>query len=429
MKRRPRVIVTHVILSAALLAAAVGARPAQAQEPPAEGADAVQKRSQRGLRIARMAESQGEDRPDPQTRDELLQRMMEARDAGLWERDAGIREQATDHFFKEHGWNSEPDQFARDLLRDVETVPPWDAQRRQQIFVDRVGQRLSLSEEQRRLLDQNAQREAMAIASRHLRTTMPIALEVLKTRSEGKPFTAEQVQRWSQTIEPIMEEARQAVERVSSKLSETMSPEQRRQLEIDLKALMRRHGDVVKMVDKWKQGRWTPNDWGLQNDAAHAGIVADIQRSEAHQMALLERKIAEEKDLRAKVNPRDEGEWERFVRLYCIKHGCNDRQITQAYGILRDVEKQARTYRQARGKEIAALAARIESTEDSSARAGLRKQQEQLLAPIAALFDQMCARLDAQVLTSDQRRAAQETAPAGAAAPRGGSTAPPAKPK
>jgi len=356
-----------------------------------------------------------DERPDPQTREELVQRMIEAKDSGLWEKDTNIREQATDHFFQQHGWTSEPDLFAREVLREVETVPPWDQHKRQEIFINSLGRRFDLSQSQKELLDKSIQSEGMAISRRHFKETLPIVLEVIKTRAGGKPFTPEQVAKWSKTLEPMLEEARQAVDRVTKKLSETMTPAQRERLERDLAALMKRHGDVVKAMHKWKQGKWDPTDWGLQNDPVHAGLVADIRTQEAWRLAELEGKLAKEKDLKSRINARNEDEWERYVRLFCLKYGCDDRQIKSAYGALADVKKQAASYRQSRGKDIDAVIAQIEDAADAKAREPLVAKRDKLLEPIGKLFEQLCQRLDAQVLNSEQRaRFKDEAKPAAA---------------
>src|SRR5690606_24174507 len=106
--------------------------------------------------------------------------------------------------------------------------------------------RLNLSADQRQLVAEEMRRESMAIGMKHFTTMFPVVMEIAQTRLEQKPFTPEQVQKWSQNLKPVMDEALAAVQRTSQKLEKTMNEEQRRVLKADMEAVLRRHKDVEK---------------------------------------------------------------------------------------------------------------------------------------------------------------------------------------
>ena len=228
-----------------------------------------------GSAAARPAVAQEPKPSNPSPDLKAMQQIQEdAQKLGDWDNQYRVIEDATDNIFQQQGWTSESDVWSRSVFRNVGRVSPWKPQERQKIFLDELQQRYKLTLDQRTALDGDIQREAMGVAMKHFKETLPVAMEILKTRAANQPFTAEQVQRWSKTIKPVMDDSMTAVERVVGKLDKTMTEEQRAALQGDLKAFRKRHQDMQKMVYKWQAGNWNPTDWVLQNDPIHAGAVA-----------------------------------------------------------------------------------------------------------------------------------------------------------
>lgn len=320
-----------------------------------------------------------------------------------WDRQYQVMEQATDEMFRQNGWNSEPDQFARNLLREVGQIPPWQARERQEIFLNGLQGRLSLTHDQRILLNNEMQRESMALMSRHFKDIVPVVLEVAKTRASDQPFTPEQVQRWSSSLEPMLNDSLETVKKLTQRLERTMTEEQRRILKRDMDALLKRHRDVEKMVVKWKKGEWSPADWGLQNDPIHAGVMQEIaQRSGAN--------ASTDQNWKDPSFANNENEWERYVRWFCDYFECDASQRTKADAILKTAKQEAIRYRESRRNVIAQYETRIANEKNPAAKTALTAELNKNLAPIGDLFQRMKERLAADVLTSAQRTRLPQTA-------------------
>jgi len=334
--------------------------------------------------------------------------MERTKQMGPWEEYEQVSREATDNVFQQQGWTSESDQFALEIVHDVNRIAPWNFRERQDVFMNHLQTRYDLTEHQKRNLSGDIQREAMMVAMKHFRETAPIAMEMISTRARGEPFTPEMVQRWSQKLDPVLADARASLERVAKRLGDTMSQSQRERLERDLKATLHRHDDVVKMVAEWKQGKWTPTDWGLQNDPVHAAQMAEINRRNAERNARVFIKVAEG-PLAGAATPTDESSWERYVRLFCVKYQCDKRQTDVAHAILKSSEKEARNIRAARKSELEKIATLIRSSETKDRHGELTARRDRLLAPIGAVFERMCRRLEAKVITREQRERVRRT--------------------
>lgn len=334
--------------------------------------------------------------------------MERTKEMGPWEEYEQVSREATDNVFQQNNWTSESDQWALDIVHDVNRIAPWNFRERQDVFMNHLQTRYDLTEHQKQDLSGDIQREAMRVAMKHFRETAPIAMEMIGARARGEPFTPEMVQRWSQKLDPVMADARASLERVAKRLGETMSPSQRERLERDLKATLRRHDDVVKMVAQWKQGKWTPTDWGLQNDPMHAGQMAEINRRNAERDARVFIKVAEG-PLAGAATATDESSWERYVRLFCVKYQCDKRQTDVAHAILKSSEKEARNIRAARKSELEKITTLIRSADTKDRHGELTTRRDRLLAPIGAVFERMCRKLEAQVITREQRERVRRT--------------------
>ena len=362
---------------------------------PADRADAQDRR--RGRR-ERRGDAGGE-----QVRDTQRQIEESAKGMGPWDQHQRIIEDATDKFFQQNNWTSEPDQYARSLLRQIEKIPPWQQHDRQKVFLDGLQSRYGLSEDQKSLLDKEVHQVGMQVSMKHFATLAPIAMDMIRTRAKGDPFTPEQVAGWMRQLGPVMDDAKKAMDEVSAKLGATMSESQKEIFDKDVKALLKRHNDVVKMVDKWKSGGWTPMDWGLQNDGPHAAMVAEMQRRDAEKNNLTEQKEFSKPLGDGNAKATDEDTWEKYVRHFCTYYDCDERQKSQAFGILKDVQKQAVGYRSAHRLDIEKAEAAAKDAVSAERKTYYAKELERQLAPIGELFTQLKTRLDATVLTTEQR--------------------------
>ena len=326
----------------------------------------------------------------------------QTKDLGPWDGHRQLLSDATDNMFERQGWTSEPDRYTREVLRDLQQYDPWQYQERQDTFMNHMQVRYELTEAQKEQLSRDMQREALMTGIKHFRTTAPIAMEIVRLRTEGKPFTAEDVQRWSSQLDPVMEDAKAAVKRVAEKLEGTMSPSQREQLKKDMDALLKRHDDVVRMVGEWQQGKWDPSQWGLQNDPVHGPQMRAIHAREDERTRLADISQAR-RDLKGVGKADDESTWERYVRLFCVRFACDDLQKITAFAILKSVVREAENIRAARKGDIEKLEASIAKADSDERRGYFESELHRALLPIEALFERLCSRLDNEVLRSDQR--------------------------
>lgn len=371
----------HNLLPRLLLISAVAVCPALAQSE--DDGESAPKAVKEGLRQA-------------------AQLMDVAKSVGPWDKQFQLMEEATENVFNQQGWNSEPDQFAANVMREVGRVPPWDPQKRQEVFMNQLQTRYGLTHDQVSQFDKDFQREGMNMAVKHFKDIVPIALEVAKTRAADEPFTPEQVQRWTTKLRPLMDEGAETIERVTGKLLRTMTPDQRRIVEGDLKAFRRRHNDVKQMAERWANGKWTPADWGLQNDPVHAGEVLKAAASEAEKNALVEQVLIAKRPDEERI-ARSEDEWERYVKWFCNTYQCDDRQRSTAAGILAGSKKEAISYRLAKRDTIAEYERAIRRTEDALRKKSFMTELDKVLQPISDTFERMKRRLYEEVLTTGQR--------------------------
>lgn len=361
----------------------------------------------------------------PKEAREIEQLQEDARKLGDWDNQRALIDEATDNIFQQQGWNSESDQWARSLMRDVGRVSPWNPQERQKLFLDGLQVRYTLTADQRSNLDGDIQREAMMVAMKHFKDTLPVAMEIIKTRAGNQPFTPEQVQRWSKALKPMMDDSFTAVERVVGKLGKTMTEEQRAKLKGDMDAFQKRHQGMQKMVEKWQAGNWNPTDWGLQNDPLHAGAMAQFTAAQAEK----DRRAGEAEARRAEERgfATNESTWEQYVRQFCDRYGFSDTQRTQADAILQKHKKEALDYLATRRERIEQQQRLSQSPENSPAKLEAGRELERLLAPVGAIFERMQAQLTS-LLTSEQRAKFPPPAAAPAKRPDPAPPKPPAQP-
>lgn len=350
------------------------------------------------------APASADDAKVPSNALEQLQNLEEeAKKIGPWESEAQVITEAHVNIFHQNGWTSEPDRFMLNLINDVSQVAPWNAAQREEIFFNGIQGRYNLGHDQVELVKREMRKETMMVAMKHFKDMVPIALEVAQTRIRKEPFTADQVQKWSHKIEPVMSDALKSVERISQKLEETMSDAQRELLEKDMKAVLKRHRDVEKLVKDWKAGKWNPTHWGLQNDAIHANAMMEHLMQEAEKDGLVNRAIHSKKpDLEKTAT--DETAWERYVKWFCNSYKCDDKQRGIARSILKSETQKAVNYLSKHQKEIDKAEYLSREAETEQQRKENAARVKTLRKPIGIYFNNLCARLEKSVLTTKQQK-------------------------
>ncbi|MBX3394057.1 MAG: hypothetical protein KF841_01690 [Phycisphaerae bacterium] len=405
------------------------ARAAQAQQPGEQRngqrqEDPARRRERRERRAARGGERDNQNDSPPADALRQISELQEKTKNISWDQEAQFLHQAHANIFKANGWTSEPDQFALDLLHQITNVTPWNPKQREELFLNGVQTRLGLTADQRQLIADQMRQESMQFGMKHFRTMFPIVMEAIQTRLEQKPYTPEQVQKWSRDLRPVMDDAIATLQRTTSKLENTMTDQQRQRLRADMDALLKRHKDVEKMVERWQSGQWNPTDWGLDNDPIHAAAVNEWRAKEANRNALAAAAMASTGQ-EPKFDGSNESEWRKYVQWFIAHYKCDERQQSQAESILKSCEKEAADYIRSRGKDIEKAESMRTSAESPEKRKMAEDEVVRLRRPIAEMFERLKKRLDSQVLTSEQRKLIPSARPD----PRAATTAQAAEPK
>lgn len=318
-----------------------------------------------------------------------------------WGIEAMRLKEAHEIMFQRNGWTSESDQFALNLINQVSTYGPFDAQARQNAFIQGVQGRFGLTESQVDLLNNEMRKESMDFTMKHFDKLMPVALEAVRAKAAGKPFTPEMVAKWSRQLEPIMGDALQSVERVTNKLEATMDDSQKALLEKDMAAVVKRHNSIKKQMKKWERGEWTPYDFGLEHNPEYQAV---LHKYPVPQSVAGTPDAPDREELLFEATRKDQTLWAKYVADFVNRYHCDDKQRNAANAILKDSESEAAKYIAAHGDDLEYNERRAKESPSKRKREYHAKKAEQLRKPIERTFDRMCRRLESSVLNREQRR-------------------------
>lgn len=193
------------------------------------------------------------------------------RSLGNWDDQYGMMMDSMERVYERQGWNSDSDRFSLDLVKTVESIPPWSVQERFDTTVRTLSDRYLLDEEQERSLRSRLLRLSNETFSKHSGRIMEYAVEAIQTRASGQPFTPEMVQRWATLAEPVFLDVRERLSVAAKEMAQELDPEQRAILEQDMIATQRRLSKVAEMGEGWKRGEWSAEQWGMEDDPIQNG--------------------------------------------------------------------------------------------------------------------------------------------------------------
>lgn len=194
-----------------------------------------------------------------------------ARAIGNWEAEAARSSAALEKVFQRSGWDSEADRFALELARAVDAIPPWEFERRGEVFFSTIARRYELNPGQQQLLQRLWFREVVQLIAQHSDEITGVAGEIFRARAAGEPFHADQIAELARMMEPVLMDARERAQRTAEELADRLDEKQRERLRTDLEAAERRFAGVSKSIERWKSGQWTPEEWGLEEDPIQTG--------------------------------------------------------------------------------------------------------------------------------------------------------------
>lgn len=318
-----------------------------------------------------------------------------------WSIEAMRIKEAHNIMFQRNGWTSESDLFALNLINDISSYGPFDAQAREGAFMRGLESRYGFSQDQLGIVNDEMRNESMMFTMKHFDKLMPVALEAVQAKAAGEPFTPEMVARWSQQLSPVMDEALEGLERVRSKIEPTMDESQKEIMLKDMAAIQRRHDHIKTQVEKWKRGEWTPYDFGVENYPEYASVIGDYPRPGTVAAGA---NVPTPEEMSFEAARRDMSQWEKYVAEFVNKYECDEKQRNAANGILKDCESEAAKYLAANGDDLEFNERRAKESPSKRKRAYHAKKAEKLRRPIEKIFDRLCRRLESSVLNRDQRR-------------------------
>lgn len=374
-----------------------------------------------------------------------------------WENEQINISHAVEQIYQQNGWNSEADSFSLGVIEEVSRIPPWQMRDRLDALSAALADRYALDEDQTTDLRQRLGHEAFGVFRQFGAQILPVAAEALQTRMRGEPFTAEQVQRWSEVGQTINKSMRGRFDDFVGEFQTQLTPEQRALFDVDVQAANRRMDRMDELSAQWRKGEWKPSDWGLQSDPLHADAagqnppadrtaqIAAAQDGSADEGAGEDRispapeieqagkrnaspagaeppiaspqeagpprrpsRAAAEAQRRVAAANRPLNDWERYVQDFIARYHLDDAQQTRAWSIYRSAQDR----REAQEKRLALRVGELNgSGRDPEAvtrqRATLDKEHARVCD---TLFDALKRRLD-RLPTSAQRAAAESTAP------------------
>lgn len=290
---------------------------------------------------------------------------------GPWEEQSQWIKSAHEAMWERNGWTSEADQNARQLIGAVESIPPWRFADRLDVFCKMTTERYGLDDAQQRALRSQLNRESIRFLTRHAPTLMKNAEMFVDRRINGQSLDSQTVAEMVRNAQPVLEAMKPDMERALNEFEGTLNEEQLETFRRDRAAFDRRRQHIESNMDRWANGQWSPQEWGMDKDPLHAGTQ---NASNANPPPLDGAAGAPASSF--------ETAWEMFVRDFIRRHDLDAAQQRAAWAVLNDVQRRA-------------------AREWNNAPADLRERE----AAIAPLYEELLDRLD-QLLTPHQRRLA-----------------------
>ncbi|UCE59943.1 MAG: hypothetical protein JSU63_21175 [Phycisphaerales bacterium] len=317
-----------------------------------------------------------------------------------WEEEHPLIEQSLKDIWERNSWDDEADIFARELVREVSAIPPWKMAQRIELACQLVSQRYDFSPQQSTKHKAAVVREFGGFLARHAGTVFNQVSEVVQLRMQGKPFTSEQVARWTQDSEPLVSDARAVVDRILVEMEPTMDSQQREILKKDMKAFEKRWRVLQNMRAEWARGEWEPEHWGLGSDPIHRRVTsAAIPGAQPRRrQSLPADRAVPSAEPRAEFLPIPEWTahnpttWFAYVLEMQKRYKLDAGQISASWSIHAETVGRAKAYILAHSERLSAVPATERSTHEA-------------YEPVRSYFEELRNRLDA-VPTTGQRETA-----------------------
>lgn len=320
----------------------------------------------------------------------------EVRRLGEWSVQADQIESFLDDLWERNGWNSESDQFAKRLNREVARIPPWRFKRRLDKMSELVAQRYQLGDQQRLRFEAQLFAESVGFIAGNADTILSHARDYIGRRLRGEPLSPDDVRRWTLESDPLVADLTDRVDRMSASMSRDMNADQRAKFERDLDSLHRQMEFVLQQRESWKRGEWKPEDWGLHNDPIQMGHPAAVDRAAARepgQPVGRPRQPPQPGAVTSKLHrpfqAEDESTWAAYVRRFIARHQLDAAQREAIQSILAELEVRAALFRQRHAEQLAAVPEQ-------------ERETAEVYQPLRSMFQELQQRAEALLTRSQQ---------------------------
>ncbi|HEY3244093.1 MAG TPA: hypothetical protein VGM03_12165, partial [Phycisphaerae bacterium] len=268
---------------------------------------------------------------------------------GDWSLEAARARAATHRLWERNGWKDEADQFALQLMDELNQIPPWEVSGRWETLSNRLTDRYHLTPDQKQRMENLIYQESLTFFVKHARTIIDHTRGIMGARTRGEPFTPEQVARWASESEPLLSDGFSSARRITEQVAADMTPEQRATLERDWSSFDRRMQYVEKLRPEWAKGHWQPQDWGMEDDPIQngsglgadqksgTGVVSGPARDNTHLL------------------PWDETTWHVYVRQFAQDYRLDAAQKASADSVLSELVDRAAQYRRDHSDVLSAV--------------------------------------------------------------------------
>lgn len=302
----------------------------------------------------------------------------------------------------------------------------WDIQQMIQRASSEVTKRYNLTPEQTEFTRNLMATRVNGFLDRHEQKIREIFAEIIKYQMAGQAPPADKVQKWTDDITPMFDEAKVQIIEGNKEFREVLTDDQKKIHDIDLKVMEQNFADAQKRLERWQQGGFDPaKDMGqppakpgaakpvTASGQPAAAPVAPAKPSEpmapaAGGPSAPQASSAGPKSVplepTAGATPTDMDSWEAYVRQFIADYKLDNAQSNQALGILAETKRRASEYRASRKSDYqkyqTVLASDPQNTEVAA-------QLKELDKPIGSLFTELKLRLD-QIPTDSQRKAYEQ---------------------
>ncbi len=342
------------------------------------------------LGLAPATASDGPDDPGKQADAEGYMQLLGELKGLDWQEEGPRAQRAVDNLWRQNGWTDEADRFARDLAHDASAIPPWEFLSRLNLVSDRMAARYEFSPEQTVRIRAAALREVASVLATNAGLVVDLVREALQTRAEARPYTAEQIARWTRETEPLHAEVAKRADSFIEEVKRTLTAKQKRILERDLQSYRKRQAFLDRARERWARGEWKPSDWGMQDDPIQRGVVPPRGAPPGPQQA----ELSPETDPRQEAPVQrwlahDPKTWLSYVLDFKRRYRLDPGQMTTARSIHDELLERAKAY-------FKSHAVRLEAVPPSE------RPAHGAYAPIRAMFAELKDRLKAIPTTVQQ---------------------------